>query len=195
MSFSGSPGSNSAADSSEGSEISSASSSEASYQPGSGKMCAVQSLVCIDKFRGRKFKPVTVGVMTMYNNIEMKATVFRDCGSSDIMLKVDPKIPRRHLRNVKLMTTPYELSVAVREVRENETDMSAEGLLHENITKHFTLKDRLLYKLVPKEKWLDTDCSIIHITVNIVYKKLHISDPADNGFVTITSTAGQYTSG
>jgi hypothetical protein len=100
------------------------------------------------------------------------------------MLKLDPKIPRQYLRNVRLLTKPYALSVTICEIG------AESNILSEDITKPFTLKEKLYFELLSKEKWLDSDCSRVNVVIRVIEKQLCVFEPTPElDFVKISLSA------
>ena len=153
--------------------------------PAADEVCSVQTQMCIDKFKCGNHGSIPAGTMIIHNIIELKATLVydpHDC--PHVMLKLDPIIPRQFPLHIALAKT-YELLIAIRE-KGTESDV-----LSEDITKLFTLKDKVLVKLLPKEKWLDSGCSRINVVIKVIEKELHVcvSEPtAELDYVNISFT-------
>lgn len=162
-------------------------SSQVSSVPDNTVICSVQSLLNIQNLRrSRNPKRVTIGAMTLHNEIEIKATMHRH-SDGNVMIKFDPKIPFRY-RNLKLLTTPYHVLVNVQEINEDSTN-----ILSENIDQQFILKESSLdYKLLPKEKWLEqSDCSKINISIKVIFRNLYAEESReDKDFMMVYSAAG-----
>ena len=156
--------------------------------PDNTVMCSVQSRLSIQNLRrGRNRKRVTVGTMTMHNKIEIKATMHRH-SDGDIMIKIDPKIPFQYRKFKKLLTTPYDILVNVREINEEKTD-----ILSEEIARQFILQESTLdYKLLSKQKWLEqSECSKIDISIKVIFRKLYAEESRDDkDFMMVYSAAG-----
>jgi hypothetical protein len=151
-------------------------------------LCSVQTQICIDKLKSENPRPVSAGTMTIHNNIDLKASLVRNrriC--PHVMLKLDPKIPRQYLRNVRLLTKPYALSVTICEIG------AESNILSEDITKPFTLKEKLYFELLSKEKWLDSDCSRVNVVIRVIEKQLCVFEPTPElDFVKISLSASVY---
>ena len=136
------------------------------------------------KFTENRPKPVHLGVMTMCNgNIELKAIVATSNRrqNSDLMLRIDASMPRRYRHNIKLISTPYKLSININEVKTDSNSIT------EFITKQYMLKDKFSCTLLPGEKWVNS--TGLFISIAVTYDHLKSEEPTkDVDFVTISSS-------
>lgn len=163
-------------------------SSQLSSVPDNTVMCGVQSRLSIQNLKRRRNpKRVTIGTMTMHNEIEIKATIHRH-SDGNVMLRIDPKIPFQYRKFKKLLTTPYDILVNVREINESGSD-----ILKEDIARQFILKESTRdYKLLSKEKWLEqSECSKIDISIKVIFRKVYAEESRDDkDFMMVYSAAG-----
>ena len=113
------------------------------------------------------------------NNIQLKTTVeCRSPNATDVVLRVNPLIPRGMSRNVAVLTTPYKLIVSVCKIQPGARGVQ----LKENFTRPFLLKDRCQeWKLLSKTVWIMPDGCLqeIYISIKVVYENFNMTDGRD----------------